>query len=69
MPRLSVLSPQYRAALREAARDADALIACHPYLIDELDAVSRGNRYGTRRRDVELSLKRDVFKDFEGKDV
>ncbi len=69
MPRLSVLSPQYRAALREAARDADALIACHPYLIGELEAVSRGQPLWYEAQDVELSLKRDVFKDYEGKDV
>ncbi len=69
MPRLSVLSPQYREALREAARDADALIACHPYLIGELEAVSRGQPLWYEAQDVELSLKRSVFAEFEGKDV
>jgi len=69
MPRLAVLTPAYRAALREASRDADALVACHPYLIGELDAVSRGQPLWYEAQDVELSLKRDVFAKIEGANV
>ena len=69
MPRLAALSPDYRRALYEAGSDADAFIACHPYLIGEIEAISRGQPLWYEAQDVELSLKRSVFADVEGKDV
>lgn len=66
MPRLVSLTPAYRQALARAGRGATALIACHPYLMRELKAVSRGQPLWFEAQDVEISLKRRVFETIEG---
>lgn len=66
MPRLIALTPDYRAALRRACRDASAVIACHPYLVRELKAASSGQPLWFEAQDVELTLKRGVFEAIPG---
>jgi glycosyltransferase involved in cell wall biosynthesis len=66
MPRLIALTPDYRAALGRACRDASAVIACHPYLVRELKAASSGQPLWFEAQDVELTLKRGVFESIPG---
>ncbi|MGL5116032.1 MAG: glycosyltransferase family 4 protein [Beijerinckiaceae bacterium] len=69
IPKLIGLTPAFRTALARASRGAAALIACHPYLVRELQAVSTGQPLWFEAQDVELSLKRGVFHDIPGADA
>lgn len=66
MPQLSALTPAYRVALEKAGRDCDAFVACHPYLMNEIEAVSRGQPLWFEAQDVEYSLKQQAFARLQG---
>lgn len=69
MPRLSHLTPTYRKVLRTATRNCDAIVACHPFLIGDIDAVSRGQPLWFEAQDVELTLKQQAFASVPGHEV
>jgi glycosyltransferase involved in cell wall biosynthesis len=66
MPRLSTFTPAYRETLHWASRDCDAFIACHPYLIGEIESVRRRQPIWFEAQDVEVTLKRHAFESVPG---
>lgn len=66
MPRLSALTPDYRDLLRTASRTADAVVACHPYLVHEIEAAAPGRPLWFEAQDVEWTLKSEVFAGLAG---
>lgn len=69
MPRLSHLTPMYRTVLQTATRNCDAIVACHPFLIGEIDAVSRGQPLWFEAQDVEFTLKQQAFASVPGHEI
>lgn len=69
MPRLSHLTPMYRRVLRTATRDCDAIVACHPFLVGEINAVSHGQPMWFEAQDVEYTLKQQAFSRVPGHDI
>lgn len=61
MADLAHLTPDYRTALTIAARSSDAVIACHPYLLAEIEAAAPALPLWYEAQDVEADVKADVF--------
>lgn len=61
MPRLYSLTPAYQQALAASAARADALVACHPYLVAVLAAGGSGRPLWFEAQDVEIDLKTDIL--------
>lgn len=57
MPRLSHLTEEFGAALREKAPDADLIVVSHPYLYDEAARVKTEARIVYEAHNVEYDLK------------
>jgi glycosyltransferase involved in cell wall biosynthesis len=63
MPILYKETPAYVAALRDAARDAFAVVASHPYTIHAMQECAPGKPIWFEAHNVEYALKRDIFPD------
>ncbi|MFN2476108.1 MAG: glycosyltransferase family 4 protein [Chthoniobacterales bacterium] len=59
-PSLAHLTPQYAEALARSARNADAVVASHPYPLTAIEGVSDKPLW-YEAQDVEYMLKRDVI--------
>lgn len=55
------LTPDYRNVLEASCRDSDAVVACHPYMIDELRVAAQGKPLWYEAQDVEFMLKQRIF--------
>ena len=58
MPQLYHLTPAYVEALRESSATSDFIIACHPYLLPAIQAVTNKPIW-YEAQDVELELKKN----------
>lgn len=63
MPRLSGCTPEYGERLSASIATADAVIACHPYLFDEVRKYLDGRPCFYEAQDVEWLLKKSVLPD------
>lgn len=61
MPMLSHLTPEYGRALKQMSKDADIIIASHPYLYDEIVKSGNGRRMIYEAHNVEYDLKSQVL--------
>lgn len=62
MPDLYTLTPAYIEALQKAVKDADFLVASHPYLFPALQLVNTNNLpIWYEAHNIELKLKKDIF--------
>lgn len=62
MPQLYQLTPAYVEALRESTATSDFIVACHPYLLPAIQAVSNKPIW-YEAQDVELELKKTILPD------
>lgn len=60
MPQLYDLTPTYVNALRESTATSDFIIACHPYLLPAIQAVSNKPIW-YEAQDVEIELKKGIL--------
>jgi glycosyltransferase involved in cell wall biosynthesis len=60
MPQLYHLTPAYVEALRASAKSSDFIIACHPYLLPAIQAVSNKPIW-YEAQDVEVELKKGIL--------
>jgi glycosyltransferase involved in cell wall biosynthesis len=58
---LGVLTPDYRDALEASALASAAVVASHPYLVDDIKAVAPGKPFWYEAHNVEIELKRAVL--------
>jgi glycosyltransferase involved in cell wall biosynthesis len=61
--RLAELTPDLGAALRYSASDADAVVACHPYLLPAIMKAAPGTPLWYEAQDVEHDLKAGAYRD------
>jgi len=61
MPRLHSLTPAFEQALRDSMASSDAIVACHPYLVDLIAPLARGLPMWYEAQDVEIDLKEQVL--------
>jgi glycosyltransferase involved in cell wall biosynthesis len=58
-------TPEYVAALSEAARDSFAVVASHPYTLDAIQECAPNRPLWFEAHNVEYTLKRDILPDSE----
>jgi glycosyltransferase involved in cell wall biosynthesis len=61
MSRLHALTPAFADALRASIATADAVVVCHPYLIDPVRSLSGDLPVWYEAQDVEVDLKKETF--------
>ncbi|WP_099866397.1 glycosyltransferase family 4 protein [Pararhizobium haloflavum] len=58
---LTALTPDYRAALAYSAHSSDAVIVCHPYLVEEIGKAAPNKPLWYEAQDVEQDLKAAAY--------
>ena len=59
------LTPDFLTALEISSLSSDAVVACHPYLVEQIRAVSASKQLWYEAQDVEFELKETLLASYE----